>query len=468
MNSTGPNPEDIPRSLDRLVQWLDQRGEMQRIEACVDPVLEIAALTQVLSRRGGQALWFTRVKGSRLPVVTNLFGTRQRAAWAWGCFDTRDLGKSLAIRLAQGPGQVRAVSRLRQLLESGPTVEVSKPLKMPAVKVDLGGLPALQSWPGDGGRFLTLPLVSMRDPATGVVNWGIYRMQVLGPRTTAIHFLPGSQGSRLVEDCTRRGQALPLAVTLGGDPALLAAATLPLPRDVDEAAFVALVTGRSPLLAVSPQQGLPVAAHAEIVLEGEIRPGDLAMEGPFGNHTGYYRPPAPAPVFHVTGLYHGEQPFFPATMVGPPPLESTWLRRAGEPLMLALLQAEHPCITQLRFFDQGAFQGCVLLGLEGGGELAPLDLARLLWREGPLRGTRLLVFVDAQHGEASGGELLWRIFNHCLPERDLLIAEGRLAVDATRKHDWPEVALDSETLRQIEARWLEYGLTEQDRPGRLR
>lgn len=455
------NLSSIPRRLSTLVRWLEDRDELHRVGVSVDPVLEIAAITDRVAKRpgGGKALLFSNVKGSPFALATNLFGSPQRSSWAWGCDDTAKLGACLEAKLAKGEGGTAAL-RLQSLLAPSQSPCLLNSLRLPEVEVDLGRLPALQGWPGDGGRFMTLPLISMQDPESGLLNWGIYRMQVLGPRSAALHFLPGSQGERFLRAYAQRGRVWRLAVTLGGDPALLAAAAMPLPRDIDEAAFVGLVTGRPPLLAHAPRSGLPVAAEAEIVMEGEIRPGDWALEGPFGNHTGYYRPAAPAPVFHVTAMYHGARPLFPATVVGPPPTENFWLLRAGVPLLLALLRADHPRIAHLRFFMEGAFHGCALLGLEPAAGPSPLELARLLWREGPLRAARLLVFVDARTAGEDGPRLLWRIFNHSRPGQDLLVEDGRLAVDATRKQDWPEVGWDARTRALIEGRWAEYGLDE--------
>lgn len=454
------SPANTARALPCLVRRLLADQDLCRVAGVVSPVLEIAALTnrECKSPGGGRALLFQRVEGFDLPVLTNTFGSSRRAALAWGQEAPELLAERLAQSLSQAPG-TDAEARLHHLvhLEEGSGSQVDH-LRLPEAPLDLGQLPALKNWPGDGGRYLTLGLASMRDEALGTINYGIYRMQILDARRCAVHFLRHSLGARLVADYQRRQKPLPLAVTLGGDPALLAAAALSLPTSIDEGRFLEILRSQPLRLAAAPWSGLPVAADAEVILDGEIVPGEWASEGPFGNHTGFYQPVAPAPVFHLRGLFRAEEALFPATVVGPPPMENAYLVRSGEPLLLALLQADYPQIRSLRFLTEGVFHGCAVLGLQAEAVRKPLELARELWRSGPLRRSRLLLLIDAEDEVGEGAHLLWRVINQVRPERDLLEDEGRLAVDATRKHSRAPVLPDESVLADIERRWRESGL----------
>ncbi|KIH77603.1 3-octaprenyl-4hydroxybenzoate decarboxylase [Geoalkalibacter ferrihydriticus] len=447
------------RSLPNFIRQLKGEDDLHEVRVQVDPLLEIAAITDRVCKQpgGGQGLLFRRVNGSALPVATNLYGSERRAALAWGKVAPQEMAGGLSSRLQSARHDDMEACLLNLVRVSPGTEAILESLVLPQVPPDLRSLPALQAWPGDGGRYLTLALVSMRDPDSGRTNWGVYRMQILDRTSAAIHFLPGSQGAQLVKEHARRGLSLPLAVTLGGDPGLLAAAVLPLPGSIDEAAFLSLVRGEAPRLAAGPLTGLPVAADAEIVIEGEISSGILANEGPFGNHTGFYQPAAPAPVFHVQGLYRAEDAIFPATVVGPPPMENIHLVRSGEPLVLALLRHDYPSISGLRYLNEGVFHGCVIVALQSAAP-PPLDLARELWRKGPLRRSRLLLFVDAEEELSNSSRLLWRAINQALPGRDILECTGRLAIDATCKKNWPQVRPAPGIAAHIERRWREYGL----------
>ncbi len=417
---------------------------------------EIAAITDRVckSTGGGQALLFESVRESRYPVVTNLFGSARRAALAWGRGGSF---QDIAELINNAPGR-EGDERLHNLVKmQGRSTEGTGRFDLPLRKCGLTSLPALQNWPGDGGRFLTLAQVHLRDPQTQRINCGIYRMQILNDDRASIHFLPGSDGARIFEAYAQANRCMPVAVTLGSDPAWLAAAAFPLPKDIAEGDFARWLSIRTLDCGKGPLTDLTIPADAEFVMEGVVCPEETVLEGPFGNHTGYYAQPTHAAVFHLQALYHGENPVFPATVVGPPPMENVHLMRGSEPLTLALLNVDYPCIERLRFIEQGIFHGCTILGVDTSQGQCFLDLARALWQRGALKRSRLLIFCDCEMEIEPLSVVLWRLINRLDPEKDILIEHGRMAIDATRPPGGPPVKASSDIVDLINRRWHEYG-----------
>ncbi|MEJ2699814.1 MAG: UbiD family decarboxylase, partial [Desulfuromonadales bacterium] len=324
----------------------------------------------------------------------------------------------------------------------------------------------LRAWPGDGGRFLTLPQVFTADPATGRTNCGMYRLQILDGARAAVHFGPGSDGGRHLAAWQAIGKPMPAAIALGGDPALTYAAGAPLPAGVEEAAFAGFLRQKPLDMTRCLTCDLTVPAAAEFVIEGWFEPGETALEGPFGNHTGYYVPAAPAPVFRVAALTHRTGPLYPCTVVGPPPMEDCYLAKATERLFLPLLRVDFPEIRDLNMPLEGIFHGCALLSIR---KSAPGQARRLigaLWKGGFLKSSRLLVILDEDVDVQDLSRSFWRTINNVDPGRDVVLEGRRLGVDATRKllgegegAGPPEpLSRDEATRKLVEGRWPEYGI----------
>ena len=453
----------MPRGWEDLRSFLsslEERGELQRVTAEVDPRLEIAAITDRVSKGagGGRALLFERVRGHRFPVVTNLFGSRQRTAWALGVEAVESIATRLKRELATATGS--ADERLQAVLArpefaplpatAAPCREITEPI------ADFSLLPALQAWPGDGGRFITLPQVFTRDPETGEPNCGMYRMQIFDGSTAGLHWRPGSDAARHHAAWRRRGERMPVAVALGGDPALTYAAGTPLPPGIDEVAYAGFLRGAPVAMAPCRSCDLTVPAGAEFVLEGYVKPGEERLEGPFGNHTGSYAPPEPCPVFHLTGITRRREAIFPCTLVGRPPMEDCWLAKAGERLLLPLLRIDFPEIVDLNFPIETIFHGCALLSVRttaGGGR----ELLRSLWRSRYFRSSRLLVLLAEGVDVQDPAQVFWQAVNRVDPARDVVIEAARVGIDATRVPPGGRVEADKETKLLITRRWHEYG-----------
>jgi len=449
--------------LSTFIARLETEGDLCRIAAEVDPLLEIAAITDRVSKGAGgnKALLFERVKGHPFPVLTNLFGSLDRTASALGADDLEALARRLERDLAAAPGE-SAGQRLRALVRSPawePCVIETPPCReIVRDAPDLCLLPALQSWPGDGGRYLTLPLVFTADPETGETNCGMYRVQIVDDSTALVHWKEGSGGAAHHAAWQRRGEPMPVAIALGGPPALTYAAGAPLPEGVEETRFAGYLQGEPVEMAACLSSGLRVPAAAEFVIEGFIDPGKTGTEGPFGNHTGSYAPAGPFPLLRVSALCHRRGPLFPATIVGPPPMEDCFLGKATERLFLPLLRLEVLGVRDINLPIEGIFHGCALVSARTEGADGGKELLRQLWETGLLKRSKMIVVLDEDVDVQDPSLCYWRALNQVDPGRDLIVEDGRLGIDATHRENGARVGTDPETQRLLARRWEEYGI----------
>ena len=310
------------RDTREFVSFLEEKGELRRVKTSVSCELEITELADRAVKSGGPALFFENVEGYDMPVVIGLFGTHQRMAWALGVDHLDELTERVRkiLALAQGPpsglvGKARALGDLVGMVRTQPKTVTKAPCQEEVVtgdEVDVNALPALKCWPEDAGRFITLPLVISRDPETGRRNVGTYRMQIYDGRTTGMHWQTHKVGAHHYRTGEARGQErLDVAVALGADPTTMWTGSLPLPPDMDEIMVSGIIREQAVEMVKCVSVDLEVPAHAEIVLEGYVVPGELRAEGPFGDHTGYYSPAEDYPVFHVTAMTHRPRPNLP-------------------------------------------------------------------------------------------------------------------------------------------------------------
>ncbi|MGB9081885.1 MAG: UbiD family decarboxylase, partial [Desulfuromonadaceae bacterium] len=378
--------------LRQFISQLEAAGDLSRISVPVDPVLEIAAVTNRVCKRpgGGAALLFEHPAGSQFPVATNLFGSPARVCRALGVTNPGELTDRLRSLLDLIPDPDasaldRLIAALPEFSRFAPhTTAEADPALIPMDPPDLLRFPFLQSWPGDGSavsrpRYITLPQVVTTDPDGGARNCGVYRVQIRGEREAAIQWKAGSGAARHAELYRRRGRAMPVAVVLGGDPATLFSALFPLPGDLDEMTFAGFLRG-SPLVTV-PCRSVPlrVPAGAEVVIEGYVEPGETVIEGPFGNHTGFYSPAAPAALMRVTAISHRPDAVIPATIVGQPPMEDCRMAESWERLQLAFLQRLVPAITDIRYPFEWVFHQSAIISLENPQPGMVRNISAQLW-----------------------------------------------------------------------------------------
>jgi 4-hydroxy-3-polyprenylbenzoate decarboxylase len=437
-------------------------------------------------KAGGPALLFERPKGSGHPLLVNQFGTERRMCLAFGVERLDDVAARLADVLEMQPPQglvekVRGLQRLKSIADSVPKSVRSgacQEVVLRGDEVDLGVLPVQTCWPGDAAPFITLPAVITRDPTTGQRNVGMYRMQVLGPRSTAMHWQLHKDGRM---DYLASGDRMEVAVALGLDPVTAYSASAPLPKHIDELMFAGFLRGDAVELVKGVSVDLDVPASAEIVLEGYVARDDLTTEGPFGDHTGYYTPPEPFPVFHVTALTMRRDAIYPSIVVGKPPAEDAWLGKATERIFLPAIRATVPEIVDYDLPVAGAFHNCAIVSIRKAYPGHARKVMHAIWGLGMLSLTKAIVVVDADVDPHDYEQVVFYAGANVDPARDVVLADGpadhldhatvrqflggKLGIDATRKlpeegaREWPpEIAMSTEIVELVTSRWAEYGI----------
>jgi len=478
------------QDLSDFIIALEKRGLIRRIGVEVDAGLEITEITDRVGKQGGPALLFENVRGYGMPVLTNAFGSLERICLALGVESLDDIGReitdlinppelpaSLLDKLKVLPKLAQLSSFLPKKVKTGPCKEV-----ISKDRPSLEELPVLKCWPGDGGPFITLPLVFTRDPGTGRRNVGMYRMQVFDARTAGMHWHLHKHGADHLSRVNSQGGRLPVAVVLGGDPALIYSATAPLPDGIDEILFAGFLRKEPVPMVRCETVDLEVPANAEIVLEGYVDPAEKRLEGPFGDHTGYYSLADYYPVFHLTCLTRRKSPVYPATIVGRPPMEDYYLGKATERIFLPLMRMVLPEIKDINMPAEGVFHNCVIVSI---GKRYPGQARKVisaLWGMGLMMLAKLIVVVDREVDVQDLSEVAWRVFNNTDYRRDLVVMEGpldaldhsspmpnygaKLGLDATRKgpaeghcREWPEdIVMIPEIKQLVDRKWSLYGL----------
>ncbi len=424
-------------NLGDYVKALKARGELLEIEEPVSAELEVTALADRAFKSGGPALLFKNVKDRDFPLLIGLFGTPERTAFALGVRDLDELSEKVARLLDLAPepgirGMVALLPKLKELkglfpkrVRRAPVQEVVKT----GEEIDLSRLPVQTCWPKDGGPFITLPQVITKDPETGELNVGMYRMQVVGRDQTLMHWQLHKTGRKHYEKAKALGKRLEVAVALGGDPVLTYAATAPLPElpGISEYHLAGFLRGRPVELVRAKTVDLPVPAEAEFVLEGYVDPAEpLALEGPFGDHTGFYTPADYFPVFHVTALTHRKNAIYPSTIVGVPPMEDAWLIEASERLFLPAAKNLLPELVDYHMPPEGVAHNWVNLSIKKRYPGQGFKAAYALFGLGQMSLTKTMVVVDAEVPVKPGFEALLRAVENLLPGRDTLILKGPL------------------------------------------
>ena len=467
------------------ISLLEGEGELVRVSAEVDPYLEITEIVDRVVKAGGPALLFENPK-SQHPLLINQFGTERRMCLAFGADSLDDVGRRLGDVLEMQPPQgiaekVRGLKKLKSIADSQPKGVRSGPVQeivLTGDQVDLGTLPVQTCWPGDAAPFITLPAVITKDPRTGARNVGMYRLQVLDERTTAMHWQIHKDGRA---DYLLADGKLEVAVALGLDPITAYSASAPLPKHVDEFMLAGFLRGEPVELVPAKTVDLEVPANAEIVLEGYIARDELTEEGPFGDHTGYYTPPEPFPVFHVTAMTMRRDAIYPSIVVGKPPQEDAWLGKATERIFLPAIRMSVPEIVDYDLPVAGAFHNCCIVSIRKAFPGHAQKVMHAIWGLGMLSLTKSVVVVDEWVDVHDYEEVFFRVGANVDPKRDVLISEGpldhldhaptlqfyggKLGIDATHKgpeegtRPWPpEIEMTDEVRRLVDERWAEYGL----------
>lgn len=430
----------MSQDLQRFLTLLEGRGELVRIREPVRAELEITALADAMVKAGGPALLFENVEGRDFPLVIGLYGTRERTAAALGVARLDDLGdrvrELLDVRVGGGlMGLASNLPKLRELTSLPPRRVRRAPVQEVVWRgdeVDLSRLPVLTCWPGDGGPFVTLPLVISRDPERGDLNVGMYRMQVFDRATTGMHWQRHKTGARHLESARRAGRKLEVAVALGGDPALTYAATAPLPPipGINEFSLTGWLRGRGVELVKGVTVDLEVPANAEFVLEGYVDPEEAwRTEGPFGDHTGFYTLEDLYPAFHVTAVTMRRAPVYPATIVGRPPMEDAYLIEASERLFLAPAQLILPELRDYHMPPAGIAHNLVNVTIDKSYPGQAYKVANGLLGLGQMMFAKVILVSDAADPAPQDHPAFWRhVLAHARPGVDQQIAKGPIDV----------------------------------------
>ncbi len=484
------------RNLRDFIQTLEDKGELVRIEALVDPELEITEVTDRLSKgpaAANKALLFENVKGSDMRVLINAFGNAARMAAALNVADLDELNRNLArvldLRLPSGLGATlsRAGDMLDVLRSIGlkPRLVSRAPVQENVITdaPSLAMLPILKCWPLDGGRYITLMQVITRDPATNVRNVGMYRLQVRDDRSLMMHWQRhkgGAEHERVAQE--KQKPQIPCAIALGGDPAAMWCASAPMPPNIDEYLLAGYLRGRPVEFVKCITQPIEAPAEAEIVIEGYVDPSEHEMEGPFGDHTGYYTPAEMFPVFHITAITHRKNAVYPATIVGIPPMEDYWMGKATERLFLPLLRLFLSEVVDYNMPAEGVFHNLVIVSIRKRFPGHAQKVMFGMWGLGLLMLSKAIVVVDETVNVHDLSEVAWRVLGNVDWKRDVTIVEGavdqldhsavrnsfggKIGIDATAKgaednhpRGWPQqIAMDPAVKELVTRRWKEYGL----------
>jgi len=478
---------------------IDAAGQLARVTRPVSVDKEMTEIADrcMKSPEGGPALLFecpTLLAGGASPyaVAVNLFGSERRMALALGVERLDDVGERIAellnLKVPEGLlGKLAMLPKLAEVAKFPPkTIGGRAPcqeLVLQGSDIDLSCFPVPVCWPEDGGPYITLPGVITRDPKTGVRNVGMYRIQVLGKADLAMHWQRHKVGAAHWRAIAERDETMPVAIALGGDPASIYAASAPLPPTIDEFLFAGFLRKEPVRLAKAVTCDLEVPAEAEIVIEGFIDlHEDLVLEGPFGDHTGFYSLADYYPKVHVTAITMRPEPVWPHTIVGRPPMEDYWLGHATERIFLPLLKLTLPEIVDLHMPAEGIFHNLVFVSIDKQFPGQAYKVMNGLWGQGLMALAKVIVVLDKEVNVRDPKEAWWVALNHIDPERDVRFSMGpidvldhssrgftygsKMGIDATRKwkeegftREWPNrIVMDEGTKARVDAMWRDLGI----------
>jgi 4-hydroxy-3-polyprenylbenzoate decarboxylase len=489
-------------SLRDLVSVLEQKGQLKRVKVSVDTDLEIAEIMRrLMYAKDKPAVLFENVKGYSIPILGNTFGSNERLRLALEEDEFSQIGSRIVeltrMKMPTGVfGKLRMLPKLSEISDYGPRHIENGPVKeivLTEDKADLFTLPILKSFKGDAGKFITFGLTVTKHPDTEVTNLGVYRMQVLNARKAIMHWQIHKRGAQHLEILKdRRSQdnatniidgRIEVAVVIGADPATTFSAVAPVPEGMDKYLFSGIVRKKGIRLVKCNTVDLEVPATAEIVLEGYVDPDDMQMEGPFGDHTGYYTPPEPYPSFNLTCISMRKNPIYLTTVVGKPILEDAYIGQVIERSFLPLIQMFQPEVVDFSMPPAAWFQGLAIISIKKRYPGQAKKVMMGLWGMGQLSLTKMFITVDHDINVHDMDEVLWALTTRTDPKRDLMLIENaptdtldpsspllnlgsKVGIDATTK--WHHegfnrdiqilASVDEKTEIQVSKRWHEYGL----------
>jgi 4-hydroxy-3-polyprenylbenzoate decarboxylase len=482
-------------SLSEFISKLEMENELIRIKTPVSRDLEITEIADRISKgspKSNKALLFENVQEYGTPILINTFGSERRVSLALGVENLEELQENLSAlvdpKLPEGLGAslsraselfgaLRAIGLKPNKVKNAPCQEV-----IHTESASLEILPALQCWPNDGGRYITLMQVITKDPETNQRNVGMYRVQIFDAKTAAMHWQRHKGGAEHERMASEKDiQKIPTAIVLGGDPAQMWCASAPLPPGIDEYLLAGWLRGKPVSFVQCITQPLEVPADAELVIEGYVDPSDQRLEGPFGDHTGFYTPADYFPTFHLTAITHRNNPIYPTTVVGIPPMEDYWMGKATERLFLPLMKLFLGEIQDVNMPAEGVFHNLIIVSIKKRYPGHAFKVCYGLWGLGLMMLTKAIVVVDHDVNVHDLSEVAWKVLGNVDWQRDITVVEGpvdqldhsavrnsfggKIGIDATAKEGadnhprgWPdEIRMSPDIKALVDEKWELYG-----------
>lgn len=472
-----------------FIKELEKNDELKRIKTEVDSNLEIAEIIRRQMYSNGPAILFENVKGYEMPVLANAFGSMKRLEIGLEMTDFTEIGQRIVdmtkMDIPSGfLNKIKKLPELSKMAESFPKLEKNGPVtEITSSSATFDDLPILKSWPNDAGRFITLGLVATSHPETGVRNLGVYRIQIVDSTHAIMHWQKHKRGAHHSDISKDKGEKIPTAIIIGGDPATIFSSIAPVPEGLDKYLFAGITRKKGIKTVKCKTIDLEVPANAEIVLEGYVDPADLKEEGPFGDHTGYYTPAEPFPTFTLTGIMKRKNPIYVTTVVGKPILEDAYIGKVIERSFLPLIRMFHPEVVDFSMPAAGWFQGIAIISIKKRYPGQAKKVMMGLWGMGQLSLTKMFVVVDDDVNIHDMNDVIWAVTTRTDAARDTIIIDNtptdtldpasplvnlgsKLGIDATQKtrEEGYEreiqqlVKVDEATKNLVDSKWSSYGL----------
>jgi 4-hydroxy-3-polyprenylbenzoate decarboxylase len=483
-------------SLSEYVEAIDKAGQLTRVNVKVNPDLEVAEIMRRLMYKGNQpAVLFENVDGFTIPVLGNAFGSLERLQLALETTDFTEIGTRVTdltkVKMPAGMlNKLKMLPKLSEIADYGPKYvdsgQVTEVVHRDG-QASLNSLPILKSFAGDAGKFITFGITVTKHPDTDIRNMGVYRIQLIDDKKAIMHWQIHKRGAQHYQISKELKKKVEVAIVIGADPATIFSAVAPVPEGLDKFLFAGITRKKGIKLVKCKTVDLEVPANSEFVLEGYVDPEDIRMEGPFGDHTGYYTPPEPYPTFTLTAIMRKTNPIYLTTVVGKPILEDAFIGKVIERAFLPLIQMFHPEVSDFCMPAAGWFQGLAIISIKKRYPGQAKKVMMGLWGMGQLSLTKMFVVVDNDVNIQDMNEVIWAVTARTDPSRDIMIVDNaptdtldpassllnlgsKIGIDATSK--WKEegynreiqqlAQVDDETKSFVNSRWQEYGLSTND------
>jgi 4-hydroxy-3-polyprenylbenzoate decarboxylase len=475
--------------LGEFIEKIEKAGQLRRIKTQVDSDLEIAEILRRVMYANGPAILFENVKNHTMPVLGNAFGSMKRLELGLETDDFTQIGQRIVdmtkMDIPSGLFEkIRKLPELSKMTDIAPKLQKSGPVtEIFDDSPSFEKIPILKTWHKDAGRFITFGLVATRHPETDIRNLGVYRMQILDKTHALMHWQKHKRGAHHYEIKKDKGDKIEVAIVIGGDPATVFSAVAPVPEGLDKYLFAGIVRKTGIKTVKCKTVDLEVPANAELVLEGYVDPSDIRMEGPFGDHTGYYTPPEPYPTFTLTGIMRREKPIYLTTIVGKPILEDAFIGKVIERSFLPLIKMFQPEVVDFSMPASGWFQGIAIISIKKRYPGQAKKVMMGLWGLGQLALTKIFIVVDEDVNVHDINDVIWAITTRSDAARDIMIIDNtptdtldpaspllnlgsKLGIDATQKtkeegyqREIQElVKVDEDTKNIVDAKWSSYGI----------